>query len=678
MKTRLERVESLLSESAVNAPNDRLENHSSPAKREKGLSLLIADRSGSSTFIGPASGFSLFSPSGLQWISSQIGSTELADFILNRSRIYMLSWSEEMISMWRHLTPELQAPLPPKASADIAIDYFFEFVNSTMPLFDKEEFMKLFEQQYSLDPPVGLPWYASLNVVLAIGGLICEDERGQCTPSVHTNRTIEGEGHVLNYLRNCYGYFTQLAFSCKEILAVQALTGMAFLLEMLLDVEASYMALGAAARLSIALGLHRKTDDPHLSVREIDERRNVFWVLYVFDKMMSLRLGRPPAIGDKEIEIDEPRACEPLSHPDTPDPSLYFENFVKLSKIESEIYNALYSAHCPSSNSWTERVATVDRLNKKVIDWRVSLPDGIIQPGQPLNCSVRLVPSAVLLHSEYYNCLSTLHRLSSYRGTIIASDKSDHKVSPDDSAVSSSRTACIGAARDTARIMGSLNLNDRSGKFRNNLIRRVSYYPLSAFLMIFSNILLHPHDSGNLDDLDLLHTIVDSLSPALTISTSSLAVLLLEIFQKMMDISESLVHQTQPIKNNHETREDVTTGLTNTENGGFKMDLSHKPITTPSLESFSQAGHLPLASDTDPWTDPPHAPQVLHGENKASYSTSSPPSEHHISHSVVFNHVSFPDDMAMTLTLDWELANLRATGVNDYSLHDSTGLGIGF
>ncbi|OQD89587.1 hypothetical protein PENANT_c002G06935 [Penicillium antarcticum] len=495
-----------------------------------------------------------------------------------------------------------------------------------MPLFDKEEFMKLFEQQYSLDPPVG-------------------------------------EGHVLNYLRNCYGYFTQLAFSCKEILAVQALTGMAFLLEMLLDVEASYMALGAAARLSIALGLHRKTDDPHLSVREIDERRNVFWVLYVFDKMMSLRLGRPPAIGDKEIEIDEPRACEPLSHPDTPDPSLYFENFVKLSKIESEIYNALYSAHCPSSNSWTERVATVDRLNKKVIDWRVSLPDGIIQPGQPLNCSVRLVPSAVLLHSEYYNCLSTLHRLSSYRGTIIASDKSDHKVSPDDSAVSSSRTACIGAARDTARIMGSLNLNDRSGKFRNNLIR---------------NILLHPHDSGNLDDLDLLHTIVDSLSPALTISTSSLAVLLLEIFQKMMDISESLVHQTQPIKNNHETREDVTTGLTNTENGGFKMDLSHKPITTPSLESFSQAGHLPLASDTDPWTDPPHAPQVLHGENKASYSTSSPPSEHHISHSVVFNHVSFPDDMAMTLTLDWELANLRATGVNDYSLHDSTGLGIGF
>lgn len=95
-----------------------------------------------------------------------------------------------------------------------------------MPLFDKEKFMKLFEQQYSPDPPVGLSWYASLNAVLAIGGLICEDERGRCTPSSHTNGAIEGEGHVLNYLRNCYCLFTRLAFSCREIMAVQALTGM--------------------------------------------------------------------------------------------------------------------------------------------------------------------------------------------------------------------------------------------------------------------------------------------------------------------------------------------------------------------------------------------------------------------------------------------------------------------
>jgi hypothetical protein len=96
------------------------------------------------------------------------------------------------------------------------------------------------------------------------------------------------------------------------------------------------------------------------------------------------------------------------------------------------------------------------------------------------------------------------------------------------------------------------------------------------------------------------------------------------------------------------------------------MDLSHKPVATPS---FAQAGHLPLPSNTDLWTDPPHLPQMLHGENKASYLTSSSPSEHHISQNVVFNPVSFPDDTVMSL---------RATGFSDWSLHDSTGLGVGF
>ena len=57
------------------------------------LLLIISD------LLGPASGFSLFSPRGLQWISSKIGSTELAEFVLNRTRKYMLGWSEEMVSM---------------------------------------------------------------------------------------------------------------------------------------------------------------------------------------------------------------------------------------------------------------------------------------------------------------------------------------------------------------------------------------------------------------------------------------------------------------------------------------------------------------------------------------------------------------------------------------------------
>lgn len=72
--------------------------------------------------LGPASGFSLFSPRGLHWISCQVGSTELAEFVLNQARKYMLGRSEEMVSMLQYLSPEVRAALPSKASADVAVD----------------------------------------------------------------------------------------------------------------------------------------------------------------------------------------------------------------------------------------------------------------------------------------------------------------------------------------------------------------------------------------------------------------------------------------------------------------------------------------------------------------------------------------------------------------------------
>jgi hypothetical protein len=86
--------------------------------------------------------------------------------------------------------------------------------------------MRLYEQQYTTNPPTSPAWYATLNVVLAIGGLICEDEISMFPCPPNTKGATEGEGHALSYLRNCYSVFTQLAFSCREIMAVQALTGM--------------------------------------------------------------------------------------------------------------------------------------------------------------------------------------------------------------------------------------------------------------------------------------------------------------------------------------------------------------------------------------------------------------------------------------------------------------------
>jgi hypothetical protein len=159
----------------------------------------------------------------------------------------MLGWSEEMMSIWQHLRPDNRTPLPPKGSAILAVNCtifpvglyvhllllrtdicadFFSYVNSTLPLFDQRRFMELFNAQYSDNHPTSVAWYASLNAVLGIGALVLEDEIGVPSTVLHPRQDTEGGGHVLSYLRNCYSVFTQLSYSCREVMGVQALVGM--------------------------------------------------------------------------------------------------------------------------------------------------------------------------------------------------------------------------------------------------------------------------------------------------------------------------------------------------------------------------------------------------------------------------------------------------------------------
>lgn len=61
--------------------------------------------------------------------------------------------------------------------------------------------------------------------------------------------------------------------------------------------------MGAAMRLCIELGLHRKPRRTVPSViGEMDKRR--FWTAYFLDRDISIALGRPPSISDHDIDAD--------------------------------------------------------------------------------------------------------------------------------------------------------------------------------------------------------------------------------------------------------------------------------------------------------------------------------------------------------------------------------------
>lgn len=59
--------------------------------------------------------------------------------------------------------------------------------------------------------------------------------------------------------------------------------------------------------MAVGLGLHRSQKRYYgLSAVEREDRRRVFWTVYLFDRLSSSRLGYPATIHDDDIDVELP------------------------------------------------------------------------------------------------------------------------------------------------------------------------------------------------------------------------------------------------------------------------------------------------------------------------------------------------------------------------------------
>lgn len=224
---------------------------------------------------------------------------------------------------------------------------------------------------------------------------------------------------------------------------------------MILDGESSYTVLGPATRLAMSLGLHRKLANINLPPAEVTQRRNAFWILYIFEKTISLRTGRPSLIRDDDIEIEplNDDAASNTSQEASQRPR--FSNHIKLIRIESEIYDELYSTRS-RLNPGKKRLALITKFDNKLREWRESLPLEI-QPEKPIQCAAEYVHVAVMLQFAYFNCVITLHRLSVYNAIGILAESDMDPSTSEGSAIHpqayASHLTCLQAARNTAKLL---------------------------------------------------------------------------------------------------------------------------------------------------------------------------------------------------------------------------------
>ncbi|KAH8423291.1 transcription factor atrR [Aspergillus melleus] len=490
---------------AATSPDSTKESETEVEGLSDMMCSLVTNNCGETRYIGSSSGFSIFSPKGIQWVNEKTGDTSFQDMI---SSAYVddnkwMYWKPEIFS--DIFARRVFKPLPPKEEALSLFRDFFENFNCMFPLFHEPTFMHLVERQYSRDPYEGSGWWASINVVLAISHRL----------RVMSNLVPQEEDKkAWLYLKNAMGVLTELTMRNTDLLSVQALLGMSLFLQGTPNPQPSFFLVAAAIRLSHSIGLHKRGSGFGLNPVEVEQRKRVFWIAYLLDKDICLRSGRPPVQDDDDMNVELPSEDPPDNIGNVPlsdgrSKFNLFRSMCRFATIESQVYKRLYSARA-SKQSDGELLNTIGELDKELEEWKDSIPLDFRPEHEIKATHTPLILHVVVLHFAYYNCLTTIHRMSVHHG-YWTSRLSNYAIQglnarPLNPRVFLSAVLCVTAARASINLIKYIPQGDFA------CVWLILYYPVSALVTLFANILQNPNDARARSDVKLMNVVVNFLS----------------------------------------------------------------------------------------------------------------------------------------------------------------------
>ncbi|MCJ1315718.1 hypothetical protein MMC15_001038 [Xylographa vitiligo] len=491
--------------STVTSPETGKRNEEEVEALSDLMCSLVTNNQGESRYFGSSSGFSIFSPKGIQWVNEKTGDSSFQEMISSAAHddTKWVYWKPELFSdIFQRRT---YMPLPPYNEALSLLKDYFENFNCMFPLFHEPTFMHLVQRQYSRNPYEGSGWWASLNVALAIAHRL----------RVMSNLVPQEEDNKASaFLKNALGVLSELTMRNTDLLSVQALLGMALFLMGTPNPQPSFFLVAAAVRLAHAIGLHKRGTAFNLNPIEAEQRKRVFWIAYLLDKDICLRSGRPPAQDDNDMNVELPSEDPgdnigniPLA--DGKGKTNLFRLMSTFAVIESKVYNQLYSTKA-SQQSDGELLNTIGELDKELEEWKDAIPIDF-RPEHEIKAShTPLILHVVVLHFAYYNCLTTIHRMSVHHG-YWTSRLSNYAIQglnarPLNPRVFSSAALCVQAARASIQLVRYVPQGDFA------CVWMILYYPVSALVTLFANILQNPQDARVRSDIRLMNQVVNFLS----------------------------------------------------------------------------------------------------------------------------------------------------------------------
>ncbi|TVY46901.1 putative transcriptional regulatory protein [Lachnellula occidentalis] len=141
-----------------------------------------------------------------------------------------------------------------------------------------------------------------------------------------------------------------------------------------------------AIQIGIDLGLHRRTPAMNQHCIKNETRKRLFWSCYNLDRQVSIPLGRPFAICDRDIDVPLPLDVDeetqdnilleqasnlnPSEAPGTSTTLSLFLQVTRLRRIESNIQQSIYRVDTSVAVSDTE----IDAFIAQLLEWKSLIP----------------------------------------------------------------------------------------------------------------------------------------------------------------------------------------------------------------------------------------------------------------------------------------------------------------
>ncbi|RDW59921.1 hypothetical protein BP6252_13008 [Coleophoma cylindrospora] len=319
--------------------------------------------------------------------------------------------------------------LPPKAEARALVSETFECFNAAFPVFDQASFLTTFEARYNNDRRDDLAWWACLNVVFALAHRF----RAMRTENSHSE-----DFHAWGYLQNALSVLTELTLQDPDLLAVQAILGMAITLQGTSNPRPCSMLISTAFKMAQSMKLHRKDQGPSLSTAELEQRKRVFWIAYVIDKDLAVQTGDPAAQDDDDMDVELPTETTDLDAVGAS--GLNFFNLrIGLAIIQARIYTRLLSTKALRSSE-VERSLAAKELEAVLNAWKRSVPIQFTSNDPHTALGTSSFPNllhTIILKFTYLHALHTIHRFLRQE-THLQADQYGAVIQPQSQAIGSS------------------------------------------------------------------------------------------------------------------------------------------------------------------------------------------------------------------------------------------------